>query len=332
MVVLPSKIVAQEPQAITATIFTDPQAVETTEVGVNYTVNINVSNVVDLYAWQAGITYNPGVLNFTGFYEGDFLKRTNQTTLFLHHIRNANYSGGIVYFRGGCLLGQLSGINGSGQLAYVTFVSVGIGVSDFHLTDILLLSTKLVGFPQQLADIPFEVVESVSVLLNETNYGIGIANNFTGISSPENPPASGVLNSSFSAQDKRITFEALTVKDWHIEVDIPKTLLRSETLDNWTVQANGSPISYIASENKTHTSLTFAHTSGTYTIEITGAQVGGNPATPPTNPVDQVNSVGLEPPVMVVVTASLLGLTALTAAFIDRMRTRKALGYARIHP
>ena len=57
------------------TVFVDPPTIKGTVIGETVTVNVNVSDVTYLYGWQAGLTFNPDVLNCTGYYEGEFLKR-----------------------------------------------------------------------------------------------------------------------------------------------------------------------------------------------------------------------------------------------------------------
>jgi hypothetical protein len=283
--------------------------IESNGVGQNFTVGINISNVVDLYAWQAGMTFNPAVLECTGFYEGEFLNRSGRTWP-ARHSNNVNNTLGILYFRGYCLLGPVAGVNGSGQLASVTFRSVGMGVSDFHLTDIILLNSKLV-------DIPFEVVESFTVNVEATNYEVKIVNNLTmttdsyGVSDTS---ISGVSGTVFNVSDMMIRFDARTMLDWFCQVIVPKTLLKCTDLSEWKVNVDGNPISYVANENSTHTSLQFTHAEGDHTVEILGNEVLGR------TPIYRT------PPLPYLVTIALLGFVALTVALLDFRKTRKTLG------
>lgn len=255
----------------TTQIFTDPLTVQANEIGQSFTVNINISNIVDLYAWQTGITFNPEVLECTGFYEGEFLERSGEKRIFAEHGKDMDSALGIVYFRGCCLLGRVPGVDGSGQLAYVTFKSVGIGVSDFHLTDVILLNSEL-------ADIEFEVVESFTVQVYGANYSVEIINNLTGITNPPDPPQSGTFDLSFSRQDKKISFDEYSHKDWFCKITVPKELLRCDSLFDWTIKVDGASISYIVTENDTHTSLYFIHGNGTHIVEVIGTEVvEGNP-------------------------------------------------------
>jgi hypothetical protein len=262
---------AEEQQ--TAKVFADPPAVQSTGIGQNFTVNINVSDVVGLYGWQTGVTFNPNVLMCTGFYQGEFLRRPGGSTIFAQHYLDMNNTLGIVYSRGCTLLGPVAGVNGSGQLAYVTFTSVGVGVSDFHLTDILLLNMTI-------EDIPFEVVENFTVPVDGTNYGAGIADNLTGVPDPANPPVSGVFNTAFNMRDKSIDFSVLATENWYCQVSVPKALLRCAAPSDWSVRVDGTPIPYDATENATCTVLYFSHNKGDHAVEITGTETTGNNPVP----------------------------------------------------
>jgi hypothetical protein len=295
-------------------IFTDPLVVQTTELGQNFTVNINISDVVDLYAWQTGITFNPKILECTGFYEGDFLRNgSTARTIFCEHVKGINNTLGVVYYRGCCPLGPVPGVNGSGQLAYVTFKAVGIGVSDLHLTDIILLNSKL-------EDIEFEVVESFNIFLLGTNTTVGLVNNLTGSKNAENPPASGVFDTNFSADDKKISLDIISQKSWFCQVNVPKSLLTCSTPSEWTIKADGVPLSYTVNENATHTLLYFEHDKGNHMIEIIGTEI---PSGPPSNSAPS--------PILVIVT-TLLGLFTLTAALLDFKKTRRTFGYKMATP
>jgi hypothetical protein len=243
------------------TVFPDPSSVQSTGIGQSITVNINVSNVADLYAWQAGVRFDPSILECTGFYQGEFLRENNGTTFWVQSVQDMNNTLGIVYIRGCSLLGQVSGVSGSGQLAYVTFRSVGVGVSDFHLTDVILLNSSI-------EEIPFEGLESVTVLVNGTNFAVKIADNLTGELNPVNPPSSGLFNTGFNAEDKDVSFDAVTTKDWYCRVSIPMKLLRSPSLSNWTVRVDGTPASYTGTENETYTTIYIKYNRGNHTVQI----------------------------------------------------------------
>jgi hypothetical protein len=153
----------------------------------------------------------------------------------------------------------------------MTFTSVGIGVSDFHLTDIILLNSIL-------EDIPFEAVESFTVQYYGINYGVEMVNNLKGIQDAPDPPISGTFNTAFSQEDKEMSFNALSTEEWSYKITIPKPLLKCATVSDWTIKVDGVPTPYVATEDYSSTSLYFTHSNGTHTVEITGTQsIEGRP-------------------------------------------------------
>jgi len=58
------------------TVFVNPPQIrdDTLQAGSNFTVDINVSNVSDLYAWQVDMSWNQSILNVTTISEGEFLR------------------------------------------------------------------------------------------------------------------------------------------------------------------------------------------------------------------------------------------------------------------
>ena len=308
-------------------VFTDPSMVLSTAIGQNFTVNLEVSDVVHLFAWQANVTFDPNILECTGIYEGEFLKRSGEMTFFgsvganlpstlatsganITDVPNGNYT------LGGVLVGGAGWLTacGSGQLAYATFTTVGIGVSDFHLNDVMLLNGDS-------ENIPFKKVESFTVPVNGTNYGVQIADNLTGLVEATNSP-SGVFNQSFNMQNKAISFEVLAVKNWFCQVTIPKELLSCDYLFEWTVKIDGTPIPYNATESDTKTALYFTNAGGRHAVEVIGINVVGADSGPPSNPQNPFGPEPVGPPAFLVMMAASLCLITLAAALVDLRRTR----------
>jgi hypothetical protein len=119
-----------------------------------------------------------------------------------------------------------------------------------------------------------------------------------------------VFNATFSAQNKTIGFDALATEDWFCQVSVPKELLKSAALSDWTVKVDGAPVSYNATENATYTALYFGRDKGNHNVEITGTELSlGNPRT-------------LAPTPLLVVVAASLGLVTLAVALVDIRKTR----------
>jgi len=104
----------------------EPSEVTDLESGATFTVNVTISDVVNLYGWQVNITFNPGILNVEETAEGPLLKQVNET-IYVKKIDNDR----------GYVLASCSwmppypaqGVNGSGILMSITFTVKGSGVS-----------------------------------------------------------------------------------------------------------------------------------------------------------------------------------------------------------
>lgn len=122
-------------------------------IGDTITLNIMISNVADLYTWQAGMTFNPTAIQVvttaapnntktdatqTAFIEGNFLKNGGSTWWFTGLLDNN--AGTIGYY--GCSLyaPATSGVSGSGTLFSINFKVIGQGPLDIHLTNVSLRS------------------------------------------------------------------------------------------------------------------------------------------------------------------------------------------------
>jgi PKD repeat protein len=146
----------------TTTIYVDPLPTEY-HIGDIITLNIMISDVTDLWAWQSGMTFNPTVLECmtttyvfngtsvpTAFAEGEFLKRGGTTMGYIGTVDN-----GVITIHGFSLYGDNAvPVSGSGVLATVTFKVIGEGALNIHLTDVILTNIDESGTP---IDIPVYV-------------------------------------------------------------------------------------------------------------------------------------------------------------------------------
>jgi PKD repeat protein len=132
------------------------------QVGDIITLNIVVSNVSGLWGWQAGMTFDPSVLQCiatptpsnvaptvtsptSAFTEGDFLKRGGSTLWIPNWVTN----GAITAC--GCSLLTASSQSGNGTLATVTFKVIGKGNFDIHLVDTILIDSNDHEIPVNVA-------------------------------------------------------------------------------------------------------------------------------------------------------------------------------------
>jgi hypothetical protein len=109
-----------------------------------FTVNINISNVDDLYGWEFKLYYNSTILSNSTVVEETFLSSAGSTQFFvLNNTDTYNATHGRFWVT--CTrLGNVAGVSGSGTLANITFTVDGQGGT----TPLTLADTKLVGYDQ----------------------------------------------------------------------------------------------------------------------------------------------------------------------------------------
>ena len=119
-----------------ATLYVDPQTISQ-PVGQDFTIGINVSNIGDLFGWQLRLKWNATVLDAINITEGSFLKQGVETLF----VSKTNNTAGYIIID--CtLLGELSGVSGSGQLATIKFHVKTGGACYLDLYDTILLSSS----------------------------------------------------------------------------------------------------------------------------------------------------------------------------------------------
>lgn len=122
------------------TVYMDP-LITMVEPGEHFNVSAMVANVVDLYAWQIVMSFNPDVLEVVDITEGDFLAEQPEGTSPL--MKNIDNEVGWCGFSL-TTLGFYAGVDGNGRLGTVEFLVKGIGESVLNITDpVGLKRTKL---------------------------------------------------------------------------------------------------------------------------------------------------------------------------------------------
>ncbi len=114
--------------------------ISTVNVGDTFSVNVNVTNVVNFTSWQLTLYYLKAVINCTGVTEGPFLGSAGGGTYFLQNITN-NYNSTHGRVLAGCTIEGTNATTypaGSGVILTVTFKAVGGGS-----TNLTLANTKL---------------------------------------------------------------------------------------------------------------------------------------------------------------------------------------------
>jgi hypothetical protein len=141
-----NNMVTVDISSFTATIYVDPQTSVGT-IGQNFAVNINISDVVDLYGWEFKLGWNSTILDAIAVTEGPFLKR-GDSTFFTYKINNTE---GFVLVD--CtLLGDIPGVGGNGTLATIEFHVKTVGECTLDLYDTILVSSAEQPIPHTAID------------------------------------------------------------------------------------------------------------------------------------------------------------------------------------
>ena len=124
-------------------------------VGDTFTVNVDITDVTDLYGYQFDLSFDtnylqvvPQIVNGSpqDVVEGPFLA-TGGATFFIPGVHNG---AGTIEFTIDLLLGSVSGVTGSGTLASITFLALaatGINPTALTLSNYLLLDSTLAEIP-----------------------------------------------------------------------------------------------------------------------------------------------------------------------------------------
>ena len=129
--------------AASTKVYVSPVASVVT-VGGTFDLLVNISEVVDLYAFQFDITFDPMVITPTGIDEGAFLQ-TGGTTIFIPGAIDS--TAGAISATAGSLIGPLSGVGGAGTLSTVHFHALILGVSSVRISAVSLLDSNLEDIP-----------------------------------------------------------------------------------------------------------------------------------------------------------------------------------------
>ncbi len=123
-------------------VYVEPQEINMLRVGDSFSINITVSNVIDLHSWEFKLYYNSSMLNATSILEGPFLKQAGDTNFqILAFTDSYNASHGLIWTK--CtLINESSGVNGNGTLAIINFRATWPGESPLSLADTLLLDSN----------------------------------------------------------------------------------------------------------------------------------------------------------------------------------------------
>jgi hypothetical protein len=107
-------------------------------VGETFSVDIQITSVSDLYAFEFDLGFNPLVVKAIGITEGPFLPPGGATFFLPGAIDNTF---GTITSNADTILGPVAGVSGTGVLASATFQAVGLGSSEITINNPLFLDS-----------------------------------------------------------------------------------------------------------------------------------------------------------------------------------------------
>ena len=159
------------------TIYVDPQTT-LGAIGQNFTVKINISDVIDLYGWEFKLGWNATILDVIDVREGSFLRKGGET--FFWSVTNNT----VGYILVDCtLLGSIPGVNGNGTLAIVEFHVETVGECPLDLYDTILVNSEELSIQHMIIDGYYRTsvhdVAVVNLVASESNINVTVENQGT---------------------------------------------------------------------------------------------------------------------------------------------------------
>ncbi len=140
--------------------------------GATFSLDVAISDITDLYAFQFDLGFNPTILSATNLVEGPFLPSGGPTLFIPGTIDNIN---GLITFTADILLGPVPGVMGSGTVSTVTFDALASGNTSVNLANILLLDSQGIPISFATQDGIVDVVNAVPEPITMVLLGSGLA-------------------------------------------------------------------------------------------------------------------------------------------------------------
>lgn len=119
-------------------------------VGDLFNVFVEVDSVIDLFAFQFDLNFDPAVLFANSTSEGAFLRSDGDATFFIPG--TIDNSSGSITFTSDTLIGAILGISGSGVLANINFHALAEGSSEVSLSNVVLLDSNIMDIQSETLD------------------------------------------------------------------------------------------------------------------------------------------------------------------------------------
>lgn len=114
----------------------------TVQSGQTFTLDVAISDVADLYAFEFSLGFNSALLAVNAINEGHFLATGGSTFFIEGEIDNAT---GAILWTANALFGEVLGVDGGGTLAQVSFTALAEGISSISLFGVTLLDSAFSG-------------------------------------------------------------------------------------------------------------------------------------------------------------------------------------------
>ncbi len=139
-------------------------ATTTVNISQMFSLDVAITNVTDLYAFQFDLGFDPSVLSVTNVWEGPFLPSGGPTFFIPGVIDNV---GGTVSFNADTLESAIAGVTGSGVLLTFDFTPVAAGTSTVSIFNVILLDSNGAGIdmPNQDGTVTVSATPEPSSLL-----------------------------------------------------------------------------------------------------------------------------------------------------------------------
>lgn len=260
-------------------VYASPATINGTEIGIGntFTVGVNISNAIDVFGWQASMTYNTTLLELatpTSVYIGEFIQDFGYP--FVGYPGQINQTSGEIKDYSCMFQGDYKG-SGSGRLMYATFRVKANGISDIHLSDVKVIDyNKVYDYPSmvrfQIADTYTTIYYmpwKIDILSNST--GIETRTEYVGDAPVNVRLGSGLYDHSFSVPAAMLHFNATGPFPGHLNATIPKTLIQLDYSDQLLPIVDGIPLrsnERTITENGTHYFLYFDYAEHPHSVQI----------------------------------------------------------------
>lgn len=254
-----------EPTSATTTVFIEPDEIIKDhlldpgyQINDTFQINVNVSDVTDLYTWNVRVTWNPDILNFTRIVSyGDLLNQTSSPygTSRMVDLINANNETGYAVMAE-TILGDYSGVSGNGSLITIEFLIIGYGSTYLNLSVTESAPTMLLD--SSGSNIPFTTVDGY--FTNVATHNIAITNL---TATPSSPSLGETIYINVTVENKGDYSDTFNVSTYYTLISDP--LIGKQNVTD-----------LLRSENTTLTFEWAPNIAGTYEILANTTEVSGD--------------------------------------------------------